>query len=76
MDSLAIIEKRIQSLSPDLQEKVLHYIDTIINEQKRNEDKVKFKSASYGVLKELKETYTSVDLQHQILKWREEDVSD
>ena len=67
MTSTAIIEQKIQSLSPDLQEKVLHYINDILEEQKRSEVMAKFKSVSYGVLKELKKEYNSVDLQHQIL---------
>ena len=76
MTSTVILEQKIQSLTPDLQEKVLHYINDILEEQKRSEVMAKFKSVSYGFHKELKKEYNSVDLQHQILTWREEDVSD
>ncbi len=61
--------KKFKSLPPDLQKEVEDYIDFLI-EKKVNRPRAPQKIAFSweGALKDLRNKYTSVDLQHEILK--------
>lgn len=66
---MKIDEEKIRSLSPELQKEVQDYIEFLLEKQKkRSRCKPQFPWA--GALKELRDKYTSVDLQHKISKWR------
>ena len=61
----------IEKLPPELQEEVKDFAQFLLERRaKKPKGKPKFEWA--GALKELRDRYTSVDLQHEISRWREE----
>jgi hypothetical protein len=66
--STALTEK-IEQLSPELQREVEQFVQTLIEKsKKKHRKKPKFEWA--GALAHLRDQYTSVELQHEILKER------
>jgi len=63
------LEEKIHSLSPDLKMKVDNFLSDILSvaHKKKSKEKIKFKWA--GGLENLKEKFTSVELQKQSLDW-------
>jgi len=69
---VSTLKELIDQLPPDLQEKVKNYAESLlINKMKKKKGKPEFMWA--GVLKNLKDQYTSVELQHDISRWRVRD---
>ncbi|MEW6771948.1 MAG: DUF2281 domain-containing protein [Bacillota bacterium] len=65
------LEELIRQLPPDLQQEVKDFAEFLLAKRgKKPLRPPKFDWA--GALKDLKERYTSVELQHKILEWREE----
>jgi hypothetical protein len=64
------LEKKIEDLSVPLKVEVSQYIDYLVFKSKKNSKKGKFKFDWEGGLSDLKEQYTSVELQHKALEWR------
>lgn len=62
------LKEKIDSLPPDLKKEVDDFVNFLINQNKIESQKPKFDWA--GSLKNLKEKYTSVELQHKISKLR------
>jgi len=61
----------IEELPLELQEEVRDFARFLLERRARKQKrKAKFEWA--GALKELRDRYTSVDLQHEISRWREE----
>jgi len=65
------IEGKIKQLPYDLQHEVEDFIDFLI-EKKERKPKRKLKLDWAGALKNIREKYTSVELQHKISEWRME----
>jgi len=68
MSSLSTLEKKTRQLSPDLIVKVEEYIDSLQSKSNANTDiKPKFLKQDWGCcLKDLKEQYSSIELQKLI----------
>ena len=64
-----IVEK-FNQLPPDLQEKVIKYIDSLLT-QKELRQKKKLKLDWVGGLKEYRDQYTALELQKKALDWRD-----
>ena len=68
------IERRIKTLPNHLLPEVIDYIDFLISkhgsEQGPRDSKKKFRFDWAGGLADLKDQYTSVELQHKSLDWR------
>lgn len=63
------LEKKISILPPELQQEVEDFVEFLIEKKmKRPKGKPKFNWA--GALKEFRDQYTSVELQHKISEWR------
>lgn len=63
------IEERINELPPELRREVEDFIEFLVEKrQKRLRGKPNFPWA--GALKDLRDRYTSVELQHKIAEWR------
>ncbi len=63
------LEELVQELPPDLKEDVRQYAQTLLDARKpRRRRKMRFTWA--GALKEYRDQYTSVELQHKALEWR------
>ena len=65
-----IIEK-FNQLPPDLQEKVIKYIDSLLA-QKVSKRKKKLKLDWVGGLKEYRDQYTALELQKEAVDWMDE----
>ena len=65
-----IVEK-FNQLPPDLQEKVIKYIDSLLT-QKELRQKKKLKLDWVGGLKEYRDQYTALELQKEAIDWRDE----
>ena len=63
------LEEKIKSLPIDLRKEVEDFIDFLI-ERKMKKGVKKPMFTWEGALKELKDQYNSVELQHEISKWR------
>jgi len=61
----------IEELPPELQEEVRDFARFLL-ERRASKLKRKPEFEWAGALKELRDRYTSVDLQHEISRWREE----
>jgi len=65
------IELKLQELPLDLRREVLDYVDFLIQKYKnRKITRRKFKFDWEGGLSEIRDEFTSVDLQHKSLEWR------
>lgn len=63
------LEEFVEKLPPDLQQEVKDFVEFLIEKRaKKPRGKPKFNWA--GALKDLRDRYTSVEIQHQIAKWR------
>ena len=60
----------LEKLPEDLKKEVLDYAEFLMERYKRRKKKG-FKFDWEGALSELKDKFTSVDLQHKVLEWRE-----
>lgn len=59
----------VEQLPPDIQREVRHFAEFLLERQKRKpKGKPSFDWA--GALKDLRDQYTSVELQHKITEWR------
>ncbi|MFQ6042559.1 MAG: DUF2281 domain-containing protein [Candidatus Poribacteria bacterium] len=65
------IEVEMRKLPEDLKREVLDYMAFLLSKyQNRKMTQKKFKFDWEGGLKDLKEKFTSVELQHKSLEWR------
>jgi len=65
------IRLKIQRLPEDLRREVLDYIEFLLKKYKGKKIKTrKFKFDWEGGLSEIREKFTSVELQHKSLEWR------
>jgi len=63
------IELKIKELPEDLKREILDYIDFLLKKHRTSENKIrKFKFDREGGLSELRDKFTSVELQHILLK--------
>lgn len=63
------LKEFVEKLPPDLQQEVQDFIEFLLEKQGRKpRGKPRFDWA--GALKDMKDQYTSVELQHEISKWR------
>ena len=63
------LKEFVEDLPPDLQQEVKDFIEFLLEKRaKKTRGKPKFDWA--GALKDLRNQYTSVELQHTISKWR------
>jgi len=63
------LEEKVRELSPELQQEVEDFVEFLIKKRlKGARTKPKFNWA--GSLKDLRDQYTSVELQHKISAWR------
>lgn len=63
------LEELIRELPPELQQEVRDFIEFLVEKRvRRPRGKPKFDWA--GALKDLRDQYTSVELQHKISEWR------
>jgi len=65
----ATLTEKIEQLSPELQKEVEQFVQTLVETSKKKERK-KPKMDWAGALIELRDQYTSVELQHEILRER------
>ena len=63
------LKEVIQQLPPELQEEVKEFAEFLL-EKKVKKPKGKPKFGWAGALKDLRDKYTSVELQHKISEWR------
>ncbi len=68
------LEEKIRALPPELQREVEDFLDSLLSKH-TSIPKKPMKLDWRGGLKELRDKYTSVQLQHKILEWRMNDVS-
>ncbi|HFE63258.1 hypothetical protein B1H10_03185 [candidate division KSB1 bacterium 4484_188] len=69
METLA---EKIKQLPPELQDEVEDFVEFLITKRKRKP----YRKPHFnwiGVLRELRDQYTSVELQHKISEWRTEE---
>jgi hypothetical protein len=63
------IEERVKELPPDLKREVEKFVDSL-ERKRRKRPGAKVKMEWAGALKDLRQKYTSVELQHKISEWR------
>ena len=63
------LEELVQGLPPEIRKEVKAFVTSLIRKrEKKPRGKLKFDWA--GALKDLRDQYTSVELQHKISEWR------
>ena len=62
------IELKVRELSEDMKRRVLDYIEALL--EKDRDERKGFKFDWEEGLSELRDEFTSVELQHRALKWR------
>jgi len=65
-----IIKARLEELPEDLEKEVLDYIEFLLHKYGNKTEKKRFKFDWEGGLSDLKDKYTSVELQHKASEWR------
>ncbi len=58
------LEEKIKALPPELQQNVEEYLETLLNDYPSS-DETKLKQSWAGALSDLRDKYTSVELQHK-----------
>ena len=71
---MARIDEMIKKLSPELQQEVEDFIEFLI-EKHGKRPRAKVKVTYRGVLKDLRDKYSSVQLQHKAMEWWGNNVS-
>ncbi|MEW6041186.1 MAG: DUF2281 domain-containing protein [Elusimicrobiota bacterium] len=64
------IKDKLEALPEDLKKEILDYMEFLLKKYRARTKKRKFKFDWVGGLAELKEKYTSVELQHKAMEWR------
>jgi broad specificity phosphatase PhoE len=64
------LEEKIKQLTPEEREQVLKFIDEILSKKPMESSDRKLTFEWAGALADLKDQYTSVELQKQINEWR------
>ncbi|HAG09465.1 MAG TPA: hypothetical protein DCK87_07910 [Desulfotomaculum sp.] len=64
------IELKVQELPEDLRREVLDYMEFLLKKYKGKKMAKRFKFDWEGGLLELREKFTSIELQHRALEWR------
>jgi len=65
------IQAKIQELPEDLRRELLDYMEFLLSKCRKEKEKAKkFKFDWEGGLLEIREKFTSVELQHRALEWR------
>ena len=62
------LEELIKELPPELQQEVGDFVQFLLEKQVKK-PKGKFKFNWEGALQDLRDQYTSVELQHKVLEW-------
>ena len=62
------LEEKIRRLPPDAQRQVEQFVDSLVERQK-NKPAGTLKLRWRGALRDLRDKYTSVELQHKVLEW-------
>ena len=62
------LEEKINTLPPDLQKEVEDFVEFLI-EKRLQKPKGQLKLDWRGALRDLRDQYTSVELQHKALQW-------
>lgn len=70
MTTNQIIQDRLEALPENLKREVLDYIDFLLQKYDIKTKKGGFRFDWAGGLSELKDKFTSVELQHKVLEWR------
>ena len=65
-----VIKTKLEELPEDLKKEVLDYIEFLLQKYGTEAKEKKFRFDWEGGLSELKDQYTSVELQHKALEWR------
>ena len=66
---MSLLKELIEKLPPDIQQEVEDFVAFLLaKREKMPRNKPRFDWA--GALKDLRDQYTSVELQHKILAWR------
>ena len=65
-----LIESKLEELPENLKKEVLDYIEFLLQKYGKKAKKGKLRFDWEGGLSDLKEKYTSVELQHKALEWR------
>ncbi len=70
MKQRQIVKERLEELPEDLKKEVLDFIDFLLEKRVKRVKKKRFTFDWEGSLSELKDKYTSVELQHKAMEWR------
>jgi hypothetical protein len=70
MTSIKTVHRMIDELPPDLRNEAIHYIEDLVKKKKKPAAK-KFSLSWAGGLAHLKNSTTSVELQHAACEWRD-----
>jgi hypothetical protein len=68
--STGSVEEKIRMLPPDLREEAIHYVNELVKRSKKGKPAT-FRCAAEGTLAELGKRYSSIELQHKAMEWRE-----
>jgi hypothetical protein len=65
-----VVKVKLEELPDDLKKEVMDYIEFLLQKYGKRRKKEKFSFDWEGGLSEMKDKYTSVELQHKSLEWR------
>jgi hypothetical protein len=68
-EAVKSLEELVQELSPDLRSEVRDFVEYLLSKQERRAGKT-LRQDWAGGLRDYREQYTSLELQHQALQWR------
>ncbi|MCD6219096.1 DUF2281 domain-containing protein [Candidatus Calescamantes bacterium] len=63
------IKELVEQLPPDLEQEVRDFVEFLIEKRIGKKPKGNLKLEWRGALRDLRDKYTSVELQHKILEW-------
>lgn len=69
MITMKTLEEKIRELPPTYQREVEDFVDFLAEKKKNEGKKGQFTFSWAGALKDMRDQYTSVELQHKIADW-------
>ena len=69
MNAVKSLGELVEELPPEIEDEVRHFIESLLAKQERTHGR-RLRQNWAGALRQYRQQYNSIDLQHQALNWR------
>jgi hypothetical protein len=69
MNAVKSLGELVEELPPEIEDEVRNFIESLLAKQERTDGR-RLRQSWAGALRQYRQQYNSIDLQHQALNWR------